>query len=474
MLRDTENHESVQGGQPHCAAGFDSAAILHGPSSARNGQKADSEKQRHCAVLGGQIESDGADTILPSGRYACSPSLSPDEAREGHVEVSEMDSSAVPSPVSQNHESVQGDQQHSSGGYSHPAALHGPSSARNGREQGDKVQVESAIPGGPVEGDGISLTLPNGHDVYVPSLSPNETGEGHYLTTADVSTGAPSPVSPEIIHVIQELQVRRKHHIRTATKISNSVGSMVRRAMGWQAGHTDAEAIKAKASKLVAAYMAGKPTKHPVTDALAMDLETAREQLKISWNAERNVTLSMEKHARNLPGYAFAKSVAGFGDLGFAVLIGEAGDLSKYETVGKSRGYEKLWKRLGLAPYEGLTFANWKNPNNRTRARTDTEWIEAGYSPRRRAEIWAVIEDPLFRHQSMRKGPYHAIYLARRERTAVTHPDWTKGHSHHDAKRVMVKALIKDLWVEWGRACSRMPDLVDEPLPSPTHALEIV
>jgi hypothetical protein len=37
-------------------------------------------------------------------------------------------------------------------------------------------------------------------------------------------------------------------------------------------------------------------------------------------------------------------------------------------------------------------------------------------------------------------------YDARRAHTAVTHPDWTDGHSHNDALRVASKAILRDLW----------------------------
>ena len=43
-------------------------------------------------------------------------------------------------------------------------------------------------------------------------------------------------------------------------------------------------------------------------------------------------------------------------------------------------------------------------------------------------------------------SPYRAIYDARREHTAETHPDWTPGHSHNDALRIVSKAVLRDLW----------------------------
>lgn len=43
-------------------------------------------------------------------------------------------------------------------------------------------------------------------------------------------------------------------------------------------------------------------------------------------------------------------------------------------------------------------------------------------------------------------SPYRAVYLDRRTHTAGTHPNWTAGHSHNDALRIVSKALLRDLW----------------------------
>lgn len=43
-------------------------------------------------------------------------------------------------------------------------------------------------------------------------------------------------------------------------------------------------------------------------------------------------------------------------------------------------------------------------------------------------------------------SPYRVVYDERRGHTAVTHPEWTDGHSHNDALRVASKAILRDLW----------------------------
>jgi len=43
-------------------------------------------------------------------------------------------------------------------------------------------------------------------------------------------------------------------------------------------------------------------------------------------------------------------------------------------------------------------------------------------------------------------SPYRVVYDRRRAHTAVTHPEWTDGHSLNDALRVTSKEILKDLW----------------------------
>ena len=43
-------------------------------------------------------------------------------------------------------------------------------------------------------------------------------------------------------------------------------------------------------------------------------------------------------------------------------------------------------------------------------------------------------------------SPYRVVYDRRRAHTAVSHPEWTDGHSHNDGLRVASKEILKDLW----------------------------
>lgn len=269
-----------------------------------------------------------------------------------------------------------------------------------------------------------------------------------------------------LIEQIQELQARRKFYISCANKQTNAAGALVRRALGWRVG--DDEAVSARAARIVAAALADKPQKDEDAEigaALAFDLSVIAAGLAHYAAARHQIELEMQRAVRKLPIAAWAKAVRGLGELGLAVIIGEAGDLARYSNPGK------LWKRLGLAPHDGKAYSTWR----REGGLSAEDWTAAGYAPRRRAEIYACIGDPLFRAQAQaadketgeiirEAGPYRVAYDRRRLRTADTHPDWTKLHSHNDALRIMTKELILDLWSEWRRAVEQVTSIYRVPV----------
>jgi len=56
-------------------------------------------------------------------------------------------------------------------------------------------------------------------------------------------------------------------------------------------------------------------------------------------------------------------------------------------------------------------------------------------------------DGPVLRHaDDCACSPYRVKYDQRRARTAVTHPEWTKGHSHNDGLRIAAKEILKHLW----------------------------
>jgi len=267
---------------------------------------------------------------------------------------------------------------------------------------------------------------------------------------------------------IQELQAWRKHYIKGANRLILATGAMTRRALGFQPGNEDAaqkELVK-RAARIVSDGFSGKPwheDDQEIGSALASHFAAMSAALDPIERARHQIELDMKRRARALPVWSsWAKGVHGFGELGLAVIVGEAGDIGSY------RSDDGLKKRLGLAPYFGQAYSTWRKEGGLTAS----TWTEAGYNPARLGQVFGVVTSPLFRAQATVKGQYHALYLARRERTAITHPEWTKGHSHNDAMRIMTQRLISDLWSEWRRANQSSPVRADVSAPASTPLSE--
>jgi hypothetical protein len=289
--------------------------------------------------------------------------------------------------------------------------------------------------------------------------------------------------------LIAEAQVRRKFFIGLVNKQTNAAKALVRRALGWKYDDEEAgrEALNKRASRIVEAALSGKPQK-PEDEAIlgefALALAVVGEAIDPCKKAREKIEKDMVKAVKRLPVYdSWAKNVAGLkAGMALAVIVGDAGNLSNYpgffpEWLDKERtiphpqageprplsmGPDTLNKRLGLAPLGGKAYSRWRIDGGLS----SDEWVEAGYSPRRRAEIHSVM-DPLYRTQSEWTnsttgrvnplGPYRAAYDRRRAHTALTHPDWKPIQSHMDGLRIMSQKLLADLWREWRRADAHLP-----------------
>lgn len=263
--------------------------------------------------------------------------------------------------------------------------------------------------------------------------------------------------NPETFAALTELGARRKFYISTSIKQTNALSALARRAIGYDANMEEVSraGLVGRAKTIVAAALNGKPQKpedERAAKAIEMDTAVVREALSIYDGARLAVEKNMVAIARELPAFEWVQDVKGFGEKTFAVIIAEAGDLSNYPRK------EHLWKRLGLAPYQGKAMSTWRMKGGLTAE----EWTEAGYSPGRLAQVWALLTSNLFKAQSARidketgevkipAGPYRLLYDARRAHSAAAHPDWSKMNLHMDGMRIMTKQAIRDLHREWNR-----------------------
>jgi hypothetical protein len=145
----------------------------------------------------------------------------------------------------------------------------------------------------------------------------------------------------------------------------------------------------------------------------------------------------MERLAVLLPVWAsFGKDIRGFGPMCLAMVVAEAGDLSNYPT------HSTLWKRLGLAVFEGRRQGD-------PVINTADEWIRHGYNRVRRSQIFNI-GDALIKQNGV--GRYRTIYLNRKAYELAREPDMRPIKAHRRAQRYMEKMLIRDLWRAWRRS----------------------
>jgi hypothetical protein len=175
----------------------------------------------------------------------------------------------------------------------------------------------------------------------------------------------------------------------------------------------------------------------------------------------------MAKLARTLPVYPWVKSVKGFGDVSLAEIVGSTGDIGTYKSVSA------LWKRMGLAVING------RRQGAPGGDASKEDWIEHGYSGRRRSVMWNVGgcviggmghgprlepgEDPderddltLYQRAFVHRLRYEAPRCPDKDGIAVKlsakgKESFTK-HAENRARRYVEKMLLKHLYLEWRRA----------------------
>lgn len=210
-------------------------------------------------------------------------------------------------------------------------------------------------------------------------------------------------------------------------RLYSSLGAFIRLQLGWSLALPEKErkAIAKRAQDMIAdgegewCDLIGQV----VAGCQPFEAEEAR--------AEKQ----MVKLAKTLPVWPRLEQIRGFGPLGLAIIVAEAGDLSNYPNPAK------LWKRLGLAVIDG------KRQGGPAKGATKEDWIAHGYNPQRRSRVF-TIGDALIKGN--RDGPYRQLYLARKE-LELTRVK-TKMHAHRRAQRYMEKRLLLHIWEAWRAA----------------------
>lgn len=281
-------------------------------------------------------------------------------------------------------------------------------------------------------------------------------GSGSERATYSLSTKADVPAAANIA-ALSELQRQRRFCIKSQSRSDRACEAFIARYLGYRPDMPKPEGVVIwkQAAALRRAVEKGvgssdtlggegqASTDNQMSAALSacIPIILIGGEARRAWDKQRAQTeKQMRKLARGLPVWPWVEAIAGFGELGLAIIVGETGDLSNYATK------ERVWKRLGLAVING----------ERQQRKSGAEAAAAhGYNPSRRAEVW-TISDSMLRHQwrgakddvpPHAVGRYGEVYAARKTHTATR--EWTLGHRENDARRVMAKALVENLWRVW-------------------------
>jgi hypothetical protein len=251
-------------------------------------------------------------------------------------------------------------------------------------------------------------------------------------------------VSQDSINALINLQRFRKFSIAQELSILQRLTALVASACGYEArDEATRTALWLRASKIVKEAMGDcefSDEDGAIVDLIMPEIQATKAGVLPFQKRRDQIEVQMTAIAKTLPCQEFIARTSGFKHIGLAVIVGEAGDLSNYATI------RKLWRRFGLGMAQGheeMAYSTWRMKGGLTA----DDWTAAGYSPTRLGQLFGVVTVPLFMCKA--KNNYGEVYTKRRAHTAVTHPDWTKGHSDMDGRRVMVKKFLSDLWSEW-------------------------
>lgn len=263
-------------------------------------------------------------------------------------------------------------------------------------------------------------------------------------------------VDPLIISIV--LQHRQRQRWMRARN------GLILQGKGFCRGHYDGDKKEGEAA--FNRIAAGKP-KDAGEEMLAVSLVpflAARDEFDAHL---KRTERDMVNLAKQLPVAKWVEGITGFGLGSLAAIVGECGDIGEYRTVSG------VWRRMGLAPFtkDGASHAGmtWRIPKWRQAdALTKEEWVEFGYSGRRRSVAWNAA-DPIARQQREWKGegltpagkpkqkrdagPY-GLYLDEMKEKALA-KGWTPGHAEAHARRVMFKRILRDLWIAWRGGADR-------------------
>lgn len=171
---------------------------------------------------------------------------------------------------------------------------------------------------------------------------------------------------------------------------------------------------------------------------------------------EHAAVLSLRRSMRLHPLGPWIRNTPGVGEKQGGRLLAAIGDPYWNSLHNRPRTVSELWAYCGLHVVPATTGRDSDAGGDPGHCIRDAQVSIAGVAARRRRgqpANWS--HDGKVRAYLIavscvrwRDSPYRGLYDQRRAHTIITHSDWTPGHSHNDALRIVAKAVLRDLWRE--------------------------
>lgn len=197
---------------------------------------------------------------------------------------------------------------------------------------------------------------------------------------------------------------------------------------------------------------------------------------------EHDAELNLKKALRKCAIHPWIKAQVGLGEKQVARLLSEIGDPYWHVTEDRPRTVSELWAYCGFHVLPAsqshgdahVDVAGGAQTSDPGQAGIDAHNPLAGVAASRRkgqranwstdakTRAWLIAEsckrqlDPNCKTDTgiadhipdCNCSPYRIVIDERRKHTALTHPDWTPGHSQADAVRIAAKRILRELWRE--------------------------
>lgn len=266
--------------------------------------------------------------------------------------------------------------------------------------------------------------------------------------------GMPSKAIPPLLPLLETLEVvatRRRQSVRAEINLTLQLKAYVRRLLTKSGKDIGKKPIQAAHIKRFQ------------DDVVVQRLSAMLKPVRL-WRKQEEKLMCLG--VIGLPAFeSFWRPVRGLGELGFAQLIAEAGCLYGWDEDGEFVGYQnwsKVWRRFGLHVFGGKAYATWRSQGGLTA----NQWVEAGYSTRRRSLMFNIVDSLLRCKTNVYHQRYQAFKAREFEKAAaeglkvVPAKKIPKGkeadyrslkHVDLRARRKVAKALLRDLWKVWRR-----------------------